>query len=349
MATYDTSDVLSYKLGTKEFGIDNLVDAIMQSNAALNKEADENLRALAEKTTQAQAVYGITYGIDKGVEVDEYGKAPSTEDIQYSVVAFPLRKYAFAAGFTQEFLNNATAGEVLAINRRAQISYNQRLLLELKKAIFNNTNYTIRDPYTNVTLNVKRFLNADGEPIPNSVYGDTFDGSVHTHYLAKAGSSLTVADIDGLINHVVEHGNTGSVKIFLSNADRAILSNITNSKFQPLGLSMLVYGNEVTTKEARNKPEMDNQLLGYWDAVEVWTKPLGVHNYLLCVDTEATEKPLGYRVPERGAGFRLASSIDAYPLVADNYVASFGFGALNRTAGAVMYIGGTTWVNPVLQ
>lgn len=349
IGTYNSTDTLSYKLGVKDYGIDNLAKQIVESLNALNQELDENVSQLAWKTENAVAVYGMSYGSEKGVEVDEFGNASAVKSIEYAEVAFPLKRYAFAAGWTNEFIQNATAGQMLGIHNKIQIEYQQRVLLELKKAIYNNTNYSVKDPITNTTLAVKRFLNADGDVIPNSVYGDTFTGSTHTHYVAKANATLAASDIDGLITHVTEHGNTHNVKIYIANADRGLLAAISGGKFMPLSLSVLAYSGENYTKETRSGPTMDNQLIGYWDAVEVWTKPMGIHNYLLCVDTGSPEKPLGYRVPERNAGLHLESKFEPYPLVADNYKVQFGFGVLNRTAGAVLYVGNTTWANPTIS
>jgi hypothetical protein len=80
-------------------------------------------------------------------------------------------------------------------------------------------------------------------------------------------------------------------------------------------------------------------------------KPWGVANYWFCYSEGAPEKPLVMRVEEQDSlrGFRLIPRFPGYPLVSDNFETLDGFGVWNRTAGAVLYIGGTAWTNPTIS
>lgn len=332
------------------FGVDKINDVLQADLTYTNQLLTERLADLAETSSDLQRIYGVS-GKIKPVKVDEFGRAPTRKDQGGVTVAFPMWMFKQALGWTTKFLELASPAEVAEQYLKIRQGHIDQVNNEIALAIFNNDNYNFVDQLdTQVTLAVKRLINADSSVIPNSPGGATFDGSTHTHYIARA-STLANSDIDGLISTITEHGHTKGLKIILNKADVAGVVALT--KFIQLGDPGLIYSGNNVTQRKLDFSDLENQLIGFWgnSSVEVWVKPWGVDDYIFAYASGETEKVLVRRQRPVASltGLRIIDRVPGYPLVTENTEAEYGFGVWNRTAAAVLYIGNTSWADPDLS
>jgi len=346
--TYSVDDLLAVRYASAaEFGADKIFDALKADLSFYNGMVKEQLSLLAEPLTEQSRVYGGST-LHQMTQVDEFGVAPSQKAHVTSDVSFPLRLFSSSIGWTQKYLDIASPNELMSEYLAVRSGHSYEITRQIKKAIYNSSNYTFVDKLTNgVSLTVRRFVNADSQPIPD-YNGNSFTASSHTHYIAKAASSLANTDIDGLVTKVTEHGHTRGLMLVIALANKATVTALTG--FTPLGSAVMVYNATDTTKTVLDNTDLNNQHIGYWGDIPVWVKPYAVSNYVLCVSVDG-EKPLGFRERKQDSlkGLRLVSDVPGYPLVSKSFEAEFGIGVNCRTAGAVLYIGGTSWADATIS
>lgn len=346
--THDISSLLAARHQTvASFGMDTVVEVLRADLAAHNAIMRDALGDLAERTTDRQRLAG-TSASGEMTEVDEFGRVATQKQTPGQTVGFPLRKLDYALGWTRRFLEKATPADLAIGQLAAQKAHRKAVARELRRALYVSSNYTFYDHLVdNVSLSVKRLVNADSAQIPEGPNGEAFDGSTHTHYQARAGS-LAASDVDALVKDVLEHGHGGQIKIVIAAGDAATMANLT-AGFTPLNTAFVTPGSASPTTAARLDPtRADNRLIGYWNgAYEVWTKPWAIANYWLAYDASDAAKPLVMREDTvRGSDLTVEAEIDMYPLRAEYMSAMFGFGVWTRTNGAVLYIGDTSWADP---
>lgn len=348
--THDVTSLLAAKhQSVAEFGEESVAQVLQADLAAHNLIVSDMLTDLAASTSDRQRISGTSIAGEM-VETDEYGRAPTQKALPGQTVGFPLRLFQYAIGWTRTYLKVATPSDLAIGMQAAQKAHLQRLRREIQRALFLSANYTFTDHLIdNVALSVKRLVNADSALIPEGPNGETFDGSTHTHYNARA-STLATSDVDALVSDVLEHGHGGQIKIVINTSN---VSDITAlSGFTPLTAAFVTPGSaDPLTAQRLDHTRANNRLIGYWaGAYEVWTKPWGISNYVLAYDASDGAKPLAFREREQGAlrGLRIAAEIDLYPLRAQYMEAEFGLGVWNRTNGAVLYTGGTSWTDPTI-
>jgi hypothetical protein len=347
--SYSIDDLLAQRFSSAaDFGLDTINKVLQADLDYYNAEVTEQLRLLAEPMTEQQRIYGTSAMVDM-VEIDEFGAAPTKKNLTGVTCGFPLHLYSSSLGWTSKYLEIATPAEVAAQYLQVRKGHAAKMTTEIKKAIFNNANFTFVDKLTNgVSLGVKRFINADSSVIPNSPAGVSFDGTSHTHYLARV-STLANSDIDGLVSTINEHGHTKGLMIVIALGDKAAISALTG--FKKLSSPELIYNATDATVAKLDMGDLENQMIGLWnETIPVWVKPWAVANYVLCVATGSNEKVLAFRQRPQTAlqGLRIVAEINDYPLIAKSMESEYGFGVWNRLAGAVLYTGGTSWVNPTL-
>lgn len=331
-----------------------LEDAIRRDLEAHNQRLQELLAAFSARSSERQTVYGTNAEMEFH-SADEYSRGPTQKIAVGSRVEFPLDKFQLAVGFTADYLRRASVQDVairtVAV-RRADVNLVQR---KLREAFFGATNYTWNDRLVDGTdLAVKRLVNADSAPIPNGPNGEVFDGTSHTHYLASDWSAATAdakaSDIADLIGTVTEHGHSEGLTVFINTAQESDVRGATD-------FVALLYPNTVSAPggtEDRGQGVIDitnanNRLIGYFRGVPVRVKPWVPANYLLANATADGRKPLRQRVSAvaaEAAGLFIAGTIINHPLQAEYAEHFFGFGAWNRTNGAVLYTGGGTYAEP---
>jgi hypothetical protein len=288
------------------------------------------------------------FGGDDVIYLDpiaELGRADAEKTTAGDTVGFPIEGYAKSVQWTRLAFEMMTGAELArqfdAIAKGNAIQVRNSIL----NTIFSPTNRTVIDRLTDKkTLSVKALTNADSGFIPPGPYGTAFDSSTHTHYLATA--SLVAANVDSLIETVVEHYNFGRSRIYINRAMAATISNTTNfPKFVPyLAAPINPPDNTTTVNRNLNTMNLENRAIGLYDGVsEIWVKPWMPNNYLFH-HLAGPAKPV--RMRQRRGGMYLATEDETYPLRTRMLAHEYGCGIIERTNGAVLYTGGGAYVAP---
>lgn len=337
------------------FGLERIDEIVRADAAAAEAALTARLAELAETSSDVQRIYGVSAKI-RGVPADEFGRAPTRKKIGGETVGFPLSMLKYAVGWTSKFLEIASPAEIAEQFLRVRTGYFADVNAKITQALFDKDNYDHVDPQPDgtdgVTIKVKRLINADGSVIPDGPNGETFDGTSHTHYLARAGA-LANSDIDGLINHIIEHGHTRDIRIIVHVNDEDVLAGLASTKFKALTAPGLVPTSGDTVLAVDPNADLGNRQIGIWGnrSIPVWVKPWGIDDYIFAYAAGETEKVLVRRQRQQASlqGLRLIERQAGYPLLSDNWEAEFGFGVWSRTMGAILYTGGTSWTDPVLS
>jgi hypothetical protein len=344
---HDIQDLLAARFASAvEYGL-NTIEKVLQADvAAHNAIVSEMVGEMCEITTDRQRIYGTSAGGDM-VEVDEYGLAPTQRSQPGATVGFPLRLFQFNVGWTYKWLQNNTPADMATMVLSAEAAHWRRIQMELKKAIYGSTNYTFYDHLVdNVTLSIKRFLNADSVAIPNGPNGEVFTPASHTHYEGEA--SLTAAFLKACIDDVVEHGHGGRVIAAISKTDEAAVRAL--SGFSAYVDPRIIYRVTDTPGTTLDISRLDNRAIGIFEGAEIQVKPWAIANYVFAWDAADPNKPLAFR--ERSAtglqGLRIAAENGDYPLYARQMEAEFGIGVWTRTNGSILYFANATYADPTI-
>lgn len=338
-----------------DFGIERVQAAIQAELAAHNAQMLEMVSFLARPTQERSGTYGVPQSGEL-LEVDQYGRAPTQKTGGAAGIHYPLRKYQFNLGWTANFAKLMTPADMALQTQNAQRAHRVGVIREIKRALFPPTNYEFTDfLIDNYELQIKRLLNGDGDVVPSGPNGETFDGSTHSHYNAidwdDADEEQRNVALRGLVNDVVEHGHGSRPILVIARGDEDRIA--ATSEFEPYKPVQIVSGSlEDRASGTLQTGNLYNRAIGVLrtSGAEVWVKPWGVQGYVLTTDVGAPteEKPLAFRQrPQTAAqGLQVVAMIDAHPLVAEYMEAEFGFGVHQRTNGAVLYLGGDTYVAP---
>lgn len=351
LATIDT--LASTQQTVAQFGEDNAFQAIDAARQAHNARMREMMGALAEVTTERLRRYGgpdaMTFD-----EIDEFGTPDAQKVTAGSNVGFPLRMYGRSVQWTRKYLQNATVSELTAQFTAAQDADIRNVDLAIRRAIFLPTNVSFVDRLIDqVVLPVKALVNADSAPLPLAPDGSTFNAATHTHYLARAGGSVVAADIDALINTVAEHYAVGQVMVYINRDFETTMRGFTAAGqfvgYQPV--QVIPAENTVRATANLDTRQLYNRAIGTWgnSGAEIWVKPWIPSGYAFAW-VMGGPKPLAFRERTAGSGdLELLYEDEIHPLRARGIGREFGMGAYNRTNGAVLYLGGTTYTAPTLN
>lgn len=346
--TYDISSLLAANnQSLASFGTDRIAQVLQEDNAAYNEQVNGILADLTTTTTERQVLAGSSVGGNM-IELDEYGRPPTQKDLPGYLVGVPLRKFGFATGWTQDWLDNATPADLAIKQQAAQAADLRRTRYEIAVAIFTPTNATVNDSLVdNVALPVKAFINADSTAMQNGPNGEVFDGTTHTHYDGSA--TLTAAAVQASVADVAEHRTGVMLRICINQADAAAFSLLAG--FTPLNaayLQQIALSTTAILDPRLDITKTDNRMIGYFNAAEVWTKPWVPANYLVVYDANAPIKPLARRVRPNDRGLYIAAQLDTHPLHAQYIQRYQGFAAWGRVALAVLKFNNATYSAPVL-
>lgn len=295
--------------------------------------------------------------------VDEFGlndvqKVRKT--VQTDNLGFPLERWEYVLGFTRDYIQRRSPRDAAQQVLGAQEADLDRIEYEVRFAFFSPSNVLNYYDYwvDDLQIPVRRLHNGDSTMIP-SYRGKTFNGATHTHYVGRVGAALADADITALLNNVIEHGVRGPVELWINLEDEPLLASFANFyEFDPVELVNL----SATGLVPRNNPRIDtinpddpeNRAIGRWQAkYTIRTKPWVFPGYAIAVDVG--RRPLAWRVPDLGAGrgdvptrrdLRMVAEWEIFPLRAQVVEREFGIGTQDRSAAAVIYFGGTSYVIP---
>lgn len=329
-----------------ELGEDMIWASIEAELAAHNAIMNEMLDELVERSTDRLRRFGGSSQMSMD-ELDELG-TPDAEKITAGVnVAFPLKRYGRSLQWTRNYFLVATgeefAKQILGIQEADRLNVEKRI----KEAFFFPTNYTTLDRLVDyVSLDVKRLLNADGMVIPPGPNGEAFVGASHTHYLATA--SFIAANLTSLIDTVVEHYGTGSIRVCINKAQEAAVRGFTG--FTAYVDSRLINppgGTAFQSDRPLDLINVGNRAIGVYGAAEIWVKPWIPASYVMAYNMTAP-KPLVMRTRAATANLQLEFDDERHPLRARGYFREFGIGVWQRINGAALYTGGGAYVAPTL-
>lgn len=352
--TYGTLSVLDTLASSQQtiaqYGEDNAWEAIQASLTAHNRVTDEMLATFVETTTDRQRRYG---GEDQAIldEVDEYGRADAQKVTAGATVGFPLRRFEASVQWTRLFFENTTAAQLAAQFTAIQSADVRTMQRELKRAIYRAANYSYLDRYVDsITLAVKRLVNADSQPIPLGPNGEVFNAATHTHYLATA--SLVAANVQNLLETVIEHHSTGQAVLVISRTDETAVRALTGFTAY-LDARLVPATNAVNARGTLDNTVLNNRAIGVFSsggvAAEVWVKPWAIASYLFAYVAGAPQ-PLVLRRRATGTtGLRVEAENENFPLRARTMGNEYGFGIWHRTNGAVLYTGGGAYTDPTIN
>lgn len=344
-----TLDTLATQLNqtVAQLGMDAVFQGIEVALAAHNEIMRDMMALLTVPTQDRLRRYGANSTIDL-IPVDETGIADAQKLNQGSNVGFPLNLFSVTLQWNRKYFQNATGAELAAQITGMMQGDARRLNYELKSTIFNpvnNNSYT--DRYVDgVTLPLKRLVNADGAPIPDSPQAVTFDPAVHTHYLGTA--SFVNADVVALLETVVEHFNQGRPMIFINRAQEATIRGFSAFLQYPYDGAVMpttaAYAGGVTL-DANN---LYNRAIGTFDGAQVWVKPWVPAGYVFCT-LDGAPKPLALRTRRADSGnLEAIFEDDEAPWHAKAWEREFGFGIWERVNGAVLDTAHSTYTAPTL-
>jgi len=307
---------------------------------AHNRIMDEISGDLLEPTTDRFMTWGSNDELSMQ-DSDEYSR-PDVQKIQVSptMMGLPLRLRQVAYGVTKLFMETRTIGDLEQVVTACTDADLRDRLATIRAALFNPTNnLTYKDRFVdNITLPLRALLNADGTYIPPDQYGNTFNFNTHTHYLGTA--SFAASDVQALIDTIVEHFNTGSVRVNINRAQEQTIRGFTG--FTPYWDARITPS--ITQNNALGTPldvlNIYNRPIGIFNQAEVWVKPWVPAGYLFAFNTLAP-KPLRMRTrPTAGTvdrgSLRIAAQLDAYPLMATYMEREYGIGVFQRNNGACL-------------
>lgn len=324
-----------------QYGEDTAFAEIEAARAAYNRITTEMLGEFVERTEDRQRRYGSNDSMTME-ELDEFGRPQAQKITAGSTVGFPLRKYGTAIQWTRTWFQVAPARELAAQTTAAMAADLAAIQREIKRALFLPTNYTFRDRLVDeVDVAVKRLVNADSASIPLGPNGETFDATTHTHYNFTAAAALAAADMNALIEDVIEHHGSGTAVVYINRAQEAAVRGLAG--FTALLPARLVQARDVVaaTGALEDDQNLNDRLIGYYNAggvyAEIQVKPWIPSGYLLAW-VRGASAPVVMRVRPGGGEFVLAFEDERYPLRARGYEREFGMGVWTRTNGAVLYI-----------
>lgn len=340
LAALDTLASLS-NTTVADFGEDRAFAEIDAALAAHNRIENELLSEFVEKTTDRLRRYGSSDAMNMD-ELDEFGRADAQKISAGATVGIPLRLYGLSVQWTRKYLQNAT-GEELAKQTVAAMDADSKVIQrEIKRAIFNPTNATVLDRLVdNVSLPIKRLLNADSSSIPLGPNGESFDGATHTHYLFTAGVALAAADMNALIETVIEHHPSGQAQVYIHRAQETAVRGLAGFTAY-LDARVINQTAGVVAGQSLNSFNVNDRAIGIYSAAgvsaEVWVRPWMISGYLFAW-VKGAPVPLAMRTRTATSGnFELVADDELHPLRARSWEREAGFSAWTRSNGSLLYI-----------
>lgn len=305
---------------------------------------------IASVGSEAELAYP---GADQAIiqELDEWGAADASKASSFGQMGFPLRIYGGTVQWTNTYIERATPAEMatqLDAFAAADLATLRRNLAVTLFKPTNTTSYFDRLA-SKRTYDLKALLNGDGQSIPMSPSGASFDGSTHTHYLASA--TLTATYLQSLIDTVVEHGVDGKIVVYIARADEATVRGLTG--FSPyLDARVTVTGAAQIGNQALDVTNPDDRAIGVFGGAEIAVKPWVPANYQSVLDLGASVPAVRIRTRTgdlTGSGsFRLINEHGHYPLHAQHLGREYGMSAYGRHKAAVGKSNNSTYSAPTI-
>lgn len=335
---------------------DNLV---LPALARHEKWAQELTSLFCERSTDFLRGYGEVSDVENE-EMGEQSRPDASKAGRNTVnIGFPIRRYGSSVQWTRDYQRVTGVGEFAQQLDSHTNMDRRRIIWAIKKAIFtptNNPNYKDTLPSrktANIAIPLRAFYNADGLLMPDGPNGEDFDPVTHTHYKGRAGGALAASDVKALISNVLEHDTEGQIYLYINQAQEDAIRGMTGpGEFVPFVDARIRQAQDTiyALGQGLNVQNSGDREIGIFGPATVVVKPWMPAGYLYAADANGG-KPLLYRIPEDDptlGNFDVRATDEKYPLRANTLARDFGVSVARRGKGAVLYIGGTTYVAPTL-
>jgi len=329
------------KAGVNTIDTSDLNRQVAARGEFIHTEVDRMLQGVAQPVVSEAKMVDVSTPANAMKKLGEFGLKKSEGERSVVEINFPLWKWGYNTGWTEDFLLQASVGDFRKSVLDAEYSYSLSLQDEIKAAMYNSVRREFDDRFDTKRTGLigYPFYNADGQTIPANRAGTTFTASTHQHYNGTSGTSTSIYDIDTLlISNVTEHDNVQGIALFMPQALVATLSGIASTKFVAVDRPNVVYSDAANHSAFVDNLEADaaNKLVGHWDGYPVFVRSWCPANIIACVATGAPEKALGFREPTWFNGMRPLAAIRDNVLSAQEWRAYFGMAANNRGAASFL-------------
>lgn len=326
-------------------GVERVFDAIQESVSEHTRQINALLDSFIEQTTVHQIRFHLA-GSGTLQPLDEWGNPLPVREEGYYDVAFPIRGGGTAWGdnrVTRALMTMDEANRHTLNSLRRDADWIRRHLLA---ATFDNVAWTFDDAeYGNLTIQPL----ANGDTVTYNKVGGA--QATDTHYLAQAAAiDDSNNPFDDIYDELMEHpSNRGPVVVYVASSLTSSIEALT--AFTEVGDPDLRYG--VATTQI-DEGALSEDIKGFGDEV------LGKVNKCWIVEWRAL--PDGYMIAHaKGAGpvlrMREYSAPELQGLFMENnspdgnlretrMIRYAGFGAINRVAAVVYYVGGGSYTIP---
>lgn len=357
--TYSLADLLdrNANLSVVQYGMDRMFDSVRTYIAARERIMQDMMGTLVERSTDRQRRYGGFTSDFAFQKLDEFGAAAPQKTTATPVnVGFPLDRWGVSVQWTMSYFERKTAAEFAQEFDKLAQADADRLNNEMLRALTTPTNNTSYVDYMTdgVTLAIRRLTNADSTVVPTAPDGTSFNAATHTHYLARVGT-LAASDITATTDTVAEHYAAGQLRLYINRAQEAAVRGFT-SNFRAFQSPLIAQAPGATADQPVNAYRLNmlspnERDIGLWDdKAIVSVKPWIPANYMFAW-MDGAPPPLVMRLPDRGRGggaLHMEDEHRHHPLTAQFFGRYFGLGVWERTNGAILYVGGTTYTAPTI-
>jgi hypothetical protein len=292
-------------------------------------------------------------------EASEFGVPRSYRpEFEYYNMGFGFKWFDLANRFTWQFLAEAPASQVRAIENQALEADSRLVFTKVMRQLFRNVTdvATIRGN----AYNVYGFYNGDagdaGTPPP---YRTNTFAAGHNHFLVSGAATVDQGDLETMIDHLGHHGYNRQegyrVVIMVNKAEGNVIRTFRSTVNGGAGMwdfipstsepARLQDVNVITVNGGQPAGDLGglNVIGSYGDAliVEDDYVPAGYMVAFATGGRDNLQNPIGFREHANAAlrGMRLVKGRNAdYPLQDAYYVRGFGTGVRHRGAGVVMQI-----------
>lgn len=311
--------------------------------AEYNAALQELLSAWTDRTTNAQAKFGRSFGGRLQV-YGEGGVVEATRTLNNWTVGFPIRRYRDRQIYTEEFMARATLEELEKDVIAAASRDYETTVVEILKAVLLKTNYTFDDgafPGRDLgSIAVKRLFNNDSDS--GEIYIDGAKVAVGSlqHYITSGSGTINETAFSLAYAKLKAVRNTSDVVFAIAEGVEGTVRGFTS--FVRLNEDKIVNPNKIysTVMAPRAIGRLDNAAF----SGEVVVMPYQPAGYIFAWD-RSKPKPIWIREDpdERFRGFRLVQDETRAPYGEDSlqnkqWERIFGAGIYNRSNGVAVEI-----------
>lgn len=272
--------------------------------------------------------------------------------------------YDLGARFTWQFLADASASQVQALNAAALDAHNRLVFTIVLSALYSNVNR--QTDIDGQVIAVKALYNADGT-VPPTYKTNTFDGT-HNHYMTSGAATIVSGDLDDIVEQLRHHGydkSNGVVQILAVNSREG---KVIRGFRQATGATydfipsqgepedrILDPGQQISGGGRAPSVVRGLKAIGTYGDVVIVEDDLFPVGYILLVGSGGPQNlnnPVGIREHSNPSlrGLRLVKGRDAdYPLIDSFYNCGLGSGIRQRGGSAVMQITASGTYTPPSQ